>query len=75
MVCTNIHKYIKKKGIKQSAIAAGIGCTDSLLSQCLLGKIKMSAEMFFDICDFLGASPEQFRESESEYDTDDARAS
>lgn len=69
MICTKVHEYIKEKGIKQTAIAAGIGCSNSQLSQCLLGKIKMSAEMFFDICDFIGVSPNQFRDPDEENKT------
>ena len=68
MVCTRIHNYIKAKGIKQSAIAAGIGCTSSLLSQCLTGKIKMSADMMFDICDFIGVSPDKFKDTGEDTD-------
>lgn len=66
MISKRIHKYIKEKGIKQSAIASAIGVTDSKLSQCLCGKIKMSADMFFEICDFLGVSPDQFMEDDAE---------
>lgn len=64
MIHEKLHAYIKEKGIKQSAIAKHLGVTCGLVSQMLLGKVKMSAENFFAICDFIGADPAQFKPDE-----------
>jgi transcriptional regulator with XRE-family HTH domain len=48
------------RGIKQSAVAEKVGMTPQTLSATLLGKRKMGADEFFDICRALEANPNLF---------------
>lgn len=65
MVHEKLDLYIKNKGIKQSRIADATGISNSLLSQYLSGKVKMPADKFFAICDFLEVSSDTFKPTET----------
>ena len=64
MVYEKLKNYIDEKGYKQAAIARAIGVTDSVLSQMLAGKVRMSAEVFMSICAFLEVDPGRFAPDE-----------
>lgn len=66
MVATEIRQYIREKGIMQKVIAKNIGVSPSLLSQYLRNDVKLPADVFFKICDFLEVSPERFRSHEED---------
>lgn len=63
-VSSRIANYIEQKGIKQIAIAKAIGITPQAMSETLLGKRKLSADEYGDICKFLGVSYGYFFESD-----------
>ena len=59
-VCEKVKEYIKKHGIKQTAIAKKCGMEPSTLSSILNGKRKMYADDLKAICFALNVSPEIF---------------
>ena len=61
MVAKKIKEYLDEKGIKQRAVAEKAGMTDQEISQYLNGRVRLSADKFFLICDVLGESPERFK--------------
>lgn len=64
MVHERLKNFIDEKGFKQAAIARAIGVTDSVLSQMLAGKVRMTAEVFMAICAFLEVDPGRFAQDE-----------
>lgn len=59
--------YIKRKGIKGSAICEATGITINVLYPCLQGRREFRADEYIAICQFTGADPMKLQE-ESEYD-------
>lgn len=64
MVYENIAKYVADKGIKQVAIAKAINMTPQAMSDTLAGKRTLTADEYYDICNFLEVPYERFFESE-----------
>lgn len=62
MVGRRVRDFMVDKGIKQTVIAKKIGVSDELMSQYLLEKVKLSADVFIKICDALEVSPSIFAE-------------
>lgn len=61
MVAEKIKQYIDEKGMKQGAVARKAGLTDQELSAYMTGRVRLTADKFFLICDALGESPEKFK--------------
>jgi transcriptional regulator with XRE-family HTH domain len=64
MVGNEILKFIKEKGIKQRLIASKLGISPSLLSQYLNNEVRLPADTFFKICEFLEQPADRFKPSE-----------
>ena len=60
MIVDRILEYIKRKGIKQRALAECIGVSPHTISEILAGRRRLTAEEYADICRFLEVPYDRF---------------
>lgn len=65
MIATNIKKYLKSKGIKQSFISEKTGIPLVTLNAALNGNRKIQVDEYFSICDVLNVDLDFFRNKKS----------
>jgi len=63
MISENVARYVKEKGIKQTAIAEAVGISAPSLNNKLKGKTKLYAEEYLAICEFLNMPSDYFRDT------------
>lgn len=61
MVGNEIAKFLKDKGIRQKTVAEKLGISASLFSQYLSNDVKLPADTFFKICEFLEQPADRFK--------------
>lgn len=57
-IAENIRLYRRKRQLRQKDIAAHFGVAESTVSMWERGENMISADMFFELADFLGVSPD-----------------
>ncbi len=60
MIVENLAKYVKEKGVKQSVIADAVGMSPVAMSETLMGRRKLGAEEYVNICNFLEVPYDRF---------------
>jgi plasmid maintenance system antidote protein VapI len=60
MIVDRISEHIKRKGIKQRALAECIDVSPHTISEILAGRRKLTAEEYADICRFLEVPYDRF---------------
>ena len=58
--CGALKEFIDTNGIQYSRIAANVGCDQALIHRALTGKIRMTLEMYLDICAAMAVNPARF---------------
>ena len=55
-----LKKFIESKGVKQSYIASKIGMKLATLNNLLNGRVALKTETLEEVCQAMGATPEDF---------------